>query len=101
MKAHLYKWPKSFNMQHDSVRHILHLTFQNKEPSWGLMITLVAFTLTVAAKCIMLGGNVTDAEGLVSAAAETMLQHRGIWLVERGGWENMLLFPPRGRMGPD
>lgn len=61
----------------DSLRRILCLTFQDKEPNWGLMITLVAFTATVAAECLRLGGSVTDAAGLASAAAETMLRQRG------------------------
>lgn len=85
----------------NSIRRILHLSFQDKEPTLGLMVTLVAFAGDMAAERLMLGGSIEEAEGFADAATDTIQTYGGAWLMEKQGWENMPSMPPSRQLGPE
>lgn len=72
-----------------SVQSIVRLAFQGRGPTWGLVITLVAFTGAIAAERRTARGSLGNAESLLEAVTEMLQEHGGAWLLETGGWENM------------
>lgn len=61
----------------DSIQHILSLALHRKDPSWVLIVTLLAFTGTVAVERASLGSSMQEAEPLAVAVMETMLEYSG------------------------
>lgn len=71
------------------LQRVLNLALGDKEPTWGLVITLSAFTGVTAAERLRKGEDLNDSQALTETLTEAIMKAGRAWLLAEGGWEQM------------